>query len=238
MIKVTPSFSYYNQSECIQYLLDAEELCKKQENTKLAKPLQNFSESNSLIVQAYKKDKKSNITAILTKYDQRRDNAVICLRLAARTFSNHFADETRKAAHTVLNTMDKYGKRLHKLNYQSQTTVLSKLYNDLTTKEGLAALEKIHMTDVAEEMQTANNLFNTTYLARVEESAANNSVATGVLIKQSIDNYRHLVALIEAYHIITPSGGYDLLLNQLNQLAIKYNGLIKSKKTTEEDTSD
>ncbi|MCG8582807.1 MAG: DUF6261 family protein [Bacteroidales bacterium] len=238
MGKTTPYFGSYNQSECIQYLLDAEELCKRHENKNLDAPLQTFNEGNTDMVKAFKKERKSNITKLLTQYDQRRDDAIVCLSLVARAYSNHFDAEIRDAAETVLNTIDKYGKSLHRLNYQSQTSVLSNLYNDLTTETGVTALAKIHMTDVAEEMQTSNNLFNETYLARVEESAAQDQIATGELIKVSIDNYRHLVSIIEAYHTIKPDDGYDVLLKQLNELAAKYNGLISSTGANEEDSEE
>lgn len=241
MENTNPRFSHYTQSECIQYLLDAAELCKRQNNESLATPLQELVQGNSKLVQAFKKDKKSNITKLLMQYDQRRDDAVVCLRLTACAYGYHYDAEKRAAAGIVLRTIDKYGKSLHKLNYQSETSVLSNLFNDFTTESVAAALATIQMTDVAEEMNTCNSLFNDTYLARVEESAAQSQVATGQLIKETIAHYRHLVAYIEAHHIINPEGGYDVLLNQINELAAKYNSLTNSsepKKEVEEELND
>jgi uncharacterized protein YpiB (UPF0302 family) len=236
MEKSTPYFGNYNQSECIQYLTDAAALCKRQNNESLATQLQALEQGNANLAQAFKKDKRSNITNLLTQYDQRRDAAVVCLRLTARGFSNHYDDATREAAKIVMSTIDRHGRSVHKLNYQSETNVLTKLYADLTAETKAAAVAKIHMTDVVEEMNTSNNLFNETYLARVEESAGQEQVATGQLIQDAIGHYRHLVAVIEANHIITPEGGYDVLLKQLSELADKYNGLIKTTQAKEEVT--
>ncbi len=236
MENTNPRFSHYNQSECIQYLADAAELCKRQNHANLAAPLQALEQGNANLVQAFKKDKKSNITNLLTQYDQRRDAAVVCLRLTARGFGNHYNAETREAANMVLSTIDKYGKSLHKVNYQAETSILSNLYADLTSETKATAVAKIHMTDVVEEMNTSNNLFNETYLTRVEESAGQEQVATGQLIQETIGHYRHLVAVIEANHIITPEGGYDVLLKQLSELADKYNGLITTSQAKEEVT--
>ncbi|TRX65968.1 DUF6261 family protein [Carboxylicivirga sp. M1479] len=234
MEKVTPYFGNYNQSECIQYLLDAAALCAKPNNESLSTPLQALAQGNTKLVQAFKKDKKSNITKLLTQYDQRRDDAVVCLRMCAQAYTNHYDTEMREAAHIVLNTIDKYGKSLHKLNYQSETSVLSNLYTDCTTEPVASAVAKILMSDVVEEMNTANSLFNETYLARVEESAAKEQIATGQLVQDAIANYRHLVTFIEAYNTINPDGGYDTLLKQLSELAVKYNGLITTSETREE----
>ncbi|WP_289054346.1 DUF6261 family protein [Carboxylicivirga marina] len=234
MENTNPRFSHYNQSECIQYLLDAAALCAKPNNESLATPLEALVQGNTKLVQAFKKDKKSNITKLLTLYDQRRDDAVVCLRMCAQAYTNHYDAETREAARIVLNTIDKYGKSLHKLNYQSETSVLSNLYTDCTSEPVASAVAKIHMSDVVEEKKTANDLFNETYLARVEESAAKDQVATGELVQEAIANYRHLVTFIEAYNTINPDGGYDTLLKQLSELAAKYNGLITTNETKEE----
>lgn len=234
MDKTTPYFGNYNQSECIQYLLDAAELCKRQNNDSLAAPLQALEQGNAKLMQAFKKDKKSNITQLLTQYDQRRDDALVCLRLAARAYSIHNDAATREAASIVLSTIDKYGKSLERLNYQAETSVISNLYFDLTDETRAVAVAKIHMSDVVEEMNTSNNLFNGTYLTRVEESAAKEEVATGILIQETIAHYRRLVAVIEAYHTINPEGGYDVLLKQINELAAKYNGLVNTSTSKEE----
>jgi hypothetical protein len=238
MEQTIPRFSYYNQSECIQYLLDAAVLCKKQNNENLTAPVQLLEQSNTKLVQAFKKDKKSNITELLTGYDQRRDNSVVCVTLTARAYSNHYDPQKREAATTVINTIDKYGKSLHKLNYQAETSVLSNLHADFTTEPVASALAQIHMSDVAEEMNTSNKLFNDTYLARVEESAAQVEVATGELIKETIAHYRQLAAVIEAYHTINPTGGYDVLLKQLSELAAKYNSLSNTREAKEETTEE
>lgn len=232
--KTTPHFSYYNQSECIQYLLDVAELCKRSNNENLTTALQTLVHGNTNLVKAFKKDKKSNITQLLTQYDQRRDDAIVCLRLTARAYSNHYDDATRNAANQVLSTIDKYGKSLHKLNYQSETSVLSNLYGDLTSERMAPMTAALHMTDVVEEMNTSNNLFNETYLARVEESAAKEQVATSQLLQETIVSYRHLIAVIEAYHTINPDGGYDVLLKQINELAAKYNNLVTTTEAKEE----
>jgi len=229
---ITPSFTYFKQSESLQYFNDAAELCKQSKSETLSTPLKNLTDINAKLAQAFKPDRGSDLTALLTEYDQRRDDAVVCISLTAQAFSNHFDPRKREAAANVLATINKYGKSLHRLNYQAETSVLLNLHADLLAAPLAADIEELHMTAVVAEMKESNSLFNDAFLNRVQESAADEQVAAGQLIQEAIVHYRTLVAHINAYNTINPSEQYSMLLKQLSELAAKYNSSTTSRATT------
>jgi len=224
-----PIFKIYKQSESLQYFSDVATLCLKSNIETLAVPLQNLVVINDKLGNAFKHAKGSDLTELLTLNDQRRDDAVVCIRMTAQAYSNHFEPEKREAAANILDTIDKYGKSLHRLNYQAETSVLLNLYNDLTASPLADAVDEIHMSDVVEEMKESNDLFSEAFLNRVQESAADNQVAAGKLVQEGIKHYRTLMDYINAYNTINPSAEYDMLLKQIGELTAKYNSTATSR---------
>jgi len=239
-MNITPKFVLYRNTESLQFFTDVVELCKKNtaDTFNLATPLAKLEQNNSMLNASFKKDQKSALTELLTQYDQRRDDALVCLRKIADGYSNHFQEEMRTAGLKVLDTIDKYGSSIQKFNYQAQTSTLLNLCTDLTRKNLAGIVETIGMTEVVSEMSEANTLFSEAFLQRVQESAANDQVATGELVQETIQNYRTLVTHIEANNVINPSDAYTQLLKQISELTAKYNSLVSAratKKETEEE---
>jgi hypothetical protein len=236
MKKVSAYFTRFKQSESIQFLLDVAKLCSRSQFESLTAPLEKVVNSNTMLIKSFKKEQKSNITELLTAYDQRRDDAVKCLRMTALAYLNHFDEEKREAAQDIIGTIDRYGNRLHKLNYQAETSVLSNLYDDLSKEPKAALVAQLHMTEVLEEMNASNSLFNDSYVERIEEEAAKDQVSTAELLRVAIADYRELISIIEAHNTINTEGGYDALLQQIYELAEKYNALIKPIAVNEESS--
>ena len=224
-----PNFSYLKQSESLQYLSDIAKLCQQSNIAAIAAPLQKLVDHNSELSQTFKQDKGSDLTKLLIKYDQRRDDAIVCIRMTTLAYGNHYNTNKRQAATQVLKTIDRYGKSLHRMNYQAETSTLFNLYEDLKSASLAPAVELLNMTDVLDEMNNSNTLFNETFLNRVQETVATKQIATGHKIQSAIASFRTLLQFITASNIINPSDELDNLLKQINVLTIKYNNMVKTR---------
>lgn len=237
-MNIIPKFPGFRNTESLQFFTDVVDICKKNDvqKLKLTDPLARLEQNNRDLSASFKVMSGSDLTEMLTHCDQRRDDAVVCLRKVADGYTNHHKPELRQAGLKILQTIDKYGGSIQKLNYQSQTSTTDNLCKDLKSAPIAATVEAIGMTEVVAEMEEANRLFSDTYLRRIQESANNDQIATGQLIQEAIHNFRTLVAHIKAYNVITPSDDYTSLLKQISELTDKYNSLVsnRAKKDNEE----
>lgn len=235
-MNLTPNFAFYRNSESIQFFNDVLAICKKNnvQELNLADPVAKLEQNSSDLSNSFKKEQKSDLTERLTTYDQRRDEALVCLRKVADGYTNHFDAQKRAAGLAVLNAIDKYGGSIHRLNYQAQTSVTDNLFKDLTGEKLAGQIEHMGMVDIVFEMKEANQLFNDTFLQRVQENAANEQVATGKLVQEAIRNFRTLIAHIQANNLLNPSVAYEHLLKQISQLIDKYDSLVTARTSQKE----
>lgn len=239
-MNITPKFAFYRNSESVQFFTDVVELCHKNnsEALNLATPLDKLEQNNTILNASFKKNQKSDLTELLTSYDQRRDDALVGLRKVADGYTHHFDAQKRVAGEDVLQAIDKYGSSIHRFNYQAQTSTTDSLFKDLMAEKLAVAVESIGMTEVVNEMNAANALFSDTFLRRVQETAANDQVATGQLVQEVIQNFRTLVAHIEANNVINPSEAYVSLLKQISELTAKYDNLVTARTVKKETTEE
>lgn len=236
-MNLIPKFTAFRNTESLQFFKDVAEICNKNdvEHLKLTEPLARLEQNNRDLNDSFKVMSKSDLTEMLTRYDQRRDDAIVCLRKIADGYTNHHKAELRQAGLKILQTIDKYGGSIQKLNYQAQTSTTDNLCKDLKSAPIAATVEAIGMTEVVAEMEEANRLFSDTYLLRIQESANNDQIATGQLIQEAIQNFRTLVAHIKAHNVITPSENYTNLLKQISELTAKYNSLVSNRRKKENE---
>lgn len=134
------------------------------------------------------------------------------------------------AGKQVLAAMDKYGRNLPRLNYIAETEVIVSLTDDFSNDADLrAAATTLNLQDWVKELSTANTLFNSRYLARNTDYAAQPG---GNLQEQrdvTTETYRVLTDHITAHATLTPSVAYTKLVNEINTLIDQYNQLINNR---------
>jgi hypothetical protein len=226
-------------SESIQFYGDVLNICEQNNPTELniQKQWSNLERSFQLLNQSFKQEQTSLRTAVLASLDERRDNAIVCLRKLADGFTNHHDTHKQKAGEQLLITIDKYGRQISKMNYQAETSVLDNLVVDLKNEsDGAAAVKTLGLTDIVEEIEATNDLFNKTYLERVGEDAEKVLKAAGDLVRECSEKYHVLARHIEANAIINPSEASNELINQLNTLIDKFNILLvqRSRRGTDD----
>lgn len=180
--------------------------------------------------------RKNGNTEVLEELDERRDKAIIGIKSLTEAYLNHFDNLKVNAAKNILINYEKYGKRIDKLNYLAETEALRSFINDFDTDtklKGNATL--LHLTDWLIELKAANEDFNSVYLNRNKELSEQPDQNLKDLRGPAIEDFTLFYNLVTAYNTINPNTDYKKLLNELNELLIKYNATVpKYKPKTEE----
>jgi hypothetical protein len=238
---IYPAHHRLRNSEFIRLAKDVATVCAQNDPTalKIKVQLEQFTATIDELNRLFKIAQANVLTAELQAIDERRDRALIGIRLDAEGKLYHYNPETVKAAQLVLAAYDKYGKNLYRLNYYAETEVVESLGGDFTTEPELAnALRHLHLTEWAAELATANQLFHQTFIARTGSNAAR---PDGNLLQQravSIEQYDVLARHIVAHHTLSPSPAYDKLVRELNGTIEGYNLLVAKRTATGEDVAE
>ena len=232
-----PNFQGLHNDELVQFLNDSLTVCKQQNVDKLnlTGQVTNLDTQTTAINAVFKIAKGSSITEKVVALDKRRDGNIIGIHTYTEGLTYHFDPSMQEAAKTILYSIDKYGKNLYLLNYQAETSTINKLINDWTNDTKLVeALAKLNLTDWAKELKTSNDLFNETFLRRVDEKSTEEGIKFAELRKASIESFRNLVKHIEARATLATDVSYDAIIKPLNALIEKYNRLVANRSTTDE----
>jgi Family of unknown function (DUF6261) len=229
---VYPAHHRLRNSEFIRFAKDVATVCNLNNPPalKIEGQLNSFTATFDELNRLFKIAQGNKLTAELQALDDRRDQALIGIRLYAESFLYRRNADLVKAGEWVLGAYDKYGKRLHRLNYYAETEVVEGLTTDLTTEpELVAALKTLNLTEWVDELATANRLFNQMFIAR---SGTNAAKPDGNLENQRlvcIEQYEHLVRHITAHSTLTPSAEYNKLFKELNDITDGYNALVAKR---------
>lgn len=235
---VYPAHHRLRNSEFIRFAKDVVTVCNQNDPPvlKIQDQVVQFGGTIDELKRLFKIAQGNVLTAELQAIDERRDKALIGIRLDAESKMYHYNPETVSAAQLVLAAYDKYGKGLHRLNYYAETEVVESLTDDFATEEKLAqALRFLNLNDWVAELDAANRLFNQTFIAR---SGSNAAKPDGNLLKQRavcIEQYDVLARHIMAHHTLSPSKAYDKLVLELNDTIEGFNLLVAKRAATGED---
>lgn len=240
-MNATPLFNAYRVSEYIQFYADVLKLCSQ--NTEAATQVQTqldaFTASTQALQNTFKVSQASDITTELSELDARRDQLIICLRKMADAYTDHYDPDLQAAAKTLLNCIDKYGKRIYHMNYQAQTSTMSNLGNELTTDDEMkTVVSTLNLADIVEKMNGFNNQFNNRFLSRVTENTEDQHISSGEAIKQAVTDYRSMMEHLNAYSIISPSESNTKLLAEIGTLITQYNTTVEQRSGKKEGASE
>ncbi|MBN1182261.1 MAG: hypothetical protein JXB49_08245 [Bacteroidales bacterium] len=233
---LTPIFNRFRISEYIQFFSDTATICSQSNPKELNIEAQfnEFNRQQKSLEESFKQNRKSEITALLTKLDERRDRALVCISIVADGFLNHFNPRKQDAAQKISDCISKYGSKLYTLNYQAETSVLTSLGEDLQG-ELSESVNLLHLNEVVDEMNAANTEFNEKFIDRIDETSMDDSESTSNLIKLTLEKYKVLCRHIDAHATITPSEQYTNLIKRLNALIERYNSTMALRNNDKTD---
>jgi Family of unknown function (DUF6261) len=228
----TPALGLYRNSEFIRYMKNVAEICNNSNARalKIETQVSNLQTAITPLNDLFMIERGNLLTGELQALDARRDAALSGLRLAASAYSFHFNAELKKAADIIAAAIDKFGTGLVRMNYVAETEVIESLVADVAADAELAAaIAKLQLSDWIAELNTANVLFNTTYLSRTSSYAAKPSGSLTELRLVASKTYTELVAHITAHSTLTPSDAYTQLFGNINSLTDQYNKMVYSR---------
>lgn len=235
---ITVSFSKLRISELIEFFSITLKICQKYnpEALKIDVLVNALEASHKKADSVFQKGKSSEYTAKLAALDKARDEDIICLRMLAAGFTHHHLSDKKAAARLILKTIDHYGSNISRMNYESETTVIRNLSEDLLTKPALApAIENLSLRDIVTNMKYDNECFRALYLERNEAESKQITLPAGKMLKETIHVYRALVETIEANALLNHHDDFMKIVAEINVLANRYNAIIKGRKSNKEE---
>lgn len=225
----------YRIKEFTQFIRNTLMIVNQHNPTELKVKTQ-YQELNGLCQQlekAYELTDNSQLSLQLTQLDERRDQAIICLRTLSEGYVRHPKTAQQEAGKQLLACINRYGNRLYALNYSAETATLKQLLSELQTRpEYQQAIETLQLTDVVNEMKQANQAFEQLFVQRIEETVQSDGLSNRELMRQATEAYRTLLKHLEAHATLTPSNEYQLLIDHLNGNITHFNEIVERRKST------
>ncbi len=229
---IKPAFDRMRNSEFLLYHNQVLEICGSGIQA-LALPINALKAAVAEIDELFMPSLSNPLTAELEALDARRDRALTGLRKLADACAYHFDEATSLAGKTIVEGIDKYGKKLTVLNYAAETEVIESLVASFSTQPAMvAAANTLPLVKAwVQELDTANRLFNDTNLNRVQSNARKPNQSFTQLRSSTIDTYQQLAAQITAQQTIAPSELMATLIKRLNSLTAQYNRLVNNRSS-------
>jgi len=190
-----------------------------------------FQAISSEISALYMTDQGSDITPLLQATDRRRDEAIIGISKQAESYTFHFDPAKRAAGISLSDNIRMYGGGIAQQSLVAETANIKNILNDWSTLPELtAAVAELQLNAWIAELQTANDLFHSQYLARTQQIGAMNPNTIAEKRLDAAQKYYTLRDTIGAYFTI--NGGinpWGKTVNELNALIEQYNVLLASR---------
>lgn len=221
----TIRISKLSNGEYVAFIADAVTLFNRMPQATLTPFLTPLEDALVALDKAFKIEQGNILTQDVQEIDARRDEAIKGIKKVAAGFKHHFDEQIRNAADLILRSMNKYNKRIDKLNYQEETATVTSLLNDWTNDAALSdAVAALNFQSWQQELMEANTAFGRVYLDRVENEAAKVLVPVSKQRESVTVIYKNLERKTAAYCEIDEET-YLPLVRGLSELIDKYNAL-------------
>lgn len=177
-------------------------------------------------------ERESKFTEILEKLDIERDDAVMSIKHGFLMNLYHEDAKRKAAGQLLLDHLEGYGKRITKLNYEAESTVLVNLVDDYENKQELKkALQQIELTDRATRIKASNINFREKYIQRITAESAAEKTSFTALKPETIEVYTELYDHINAYAVLDKTSTYRTIKNELDTLGDRYLQILKTRRS-------
>ncbi|WP_103068055.1 DUF6261 family protein [Aquimarina sediminis] len=234
--------SKLRNDEYIQFIVDTTKTIRK-ENAVVElvnKKLTTLEKQKEYLESVFKKQLGSDTTGEIRELDRQRDFSIIGIKKVIEGYTYHYDPEVKLRAILLSDSISKYDSLIYDQNYQAETTTIRNLKNDWETDISLGkALQQLHLSDWAEQLDAVNNDFNNKYLERNTELSKASEETVTSLRKDADKDYKVLISHISSHAILNPTQELTNIVNQINTLIEQYKILIegRTKKDTTTDSS-
>jgi hypothetical protein len=238
---LTPNFSYYRNSEHIQFNKAVTHVIEEHgaETLHVKEQFDAFKAQNENMEEVFVTARKSEYTSLIEDQDLIRDNLFIGINHVINGYTKHFNPEKVQAATALASHIKKYGKGIPDMNYNAETAVLNDLIDGIDTDTNLKG-DTVTLTidDWFAELKAANDEFNRLYELRAKTDSEKPKENLKELRDESVKLYRKLTEYLHAASVMHPSEAHEKAVAQINVFIEKYNALRRKGKGTGEDEGD
>ena len=215
-------FNSLTKGDFIAFMSDVVTLYNRVSHPTLAPYVIALTDAVADLKTAYGQERGSVLTDSVQEMNKRRDDAIRGIKTIAKGYLFHADPTVRGAADLLLRSMNKYSKRINKLNQREKSATIKALLNEWTNDVMLAdAINLLHLQDWKQELSATNTDFRTIFLDRVQ-GEAEKSVPPVTRQRPAVTEvYRTLKRQTLAYAQISPVT-YTPLVNDLEELIAKY----------------
>ena len=167
----TALFGNYRNGEYLQFMKNVLTIYQKfdLDALHLTSRVQVLTDSTASMNEVFMSITAHELTPELQLLDQRRDKALIGIRLYLDCMTYKEEDTVVKAAQLLQANYFSHGDRIEKLSYQQETAVTDALLNDWATTPSLVAAQTtINITDWVALLKELNSQFNQLYVNRAQ----------------------------------------------------------------------
>ena len=128
-------------------------------------PFNEFVTTQNELSILYATHQGSDITPILQALDRRRDDAIIGIRGMADAYRYHYDPAKRAAGVSIIDNLGLYSGSIAQQSLIAETASIKNILQDWSTlPELMAAVAELQLDDWKTELQTANDLFQTSIM--------------------------------------------------------------------------
>lgn len=237
MIKAI-KLAHLRNSEFLQFATDVINRCElvNQEDLKLSEAVLAFKDTAADLETVYNKDTHSEVTEKLLASDAARDSDLVGIHTVCEGYAYSRDKAIAESAQRILQSIDRHGKSLSRLNYQAETTVVDAITGEWNSNEQLKQdLQMLNLTQWAGLLGVENNSFSQLYQDRVDDKLDTVGQSFTELRAGVIATYRTLCDTIFAHSIITKNEQYQTLADAINLIIADYQGILDRRTSTIEE---
>ncbi|MFA8434263.1 MAG: DUF6261 family protein [Marinifilaceae bacterium] len=207
-----------------------------QEDPQLQELTNQLRQNLKKLDEAYLKPTTKYLTSSVEKADERRDNAFMAYRNYLEACSRRQVEGWPEAAGLLLEVLNQHGYSLHRESYDTQTSRMNNLIGDIKSKPNLmAATETIALGPWLEEMDQANQNFETVYSQRNETTSQPIEVNSEEACRAIRENIKLLFKYIEVMVSLNIHPEYTDMVHQINGYVTQVMARLRSRKTRNEN---
>ena len=191
----------------------------------------------SILSVLFAKDPASEKTAQIIAEDHRRDSLVTGIKSIAFGNTKLYIDlSVVNAGHLVFRAFQKHGD-INVKSYNEETSIIKQIIQEVNDNVELkAATIKLNLGIWFTELNKSNNAFYDLYILRIKEQGGEPQDNPADKRREAIQAYQFLMDGIAAAANLDDTGSYNTLINNLNQLAAKYETTLAARKTNNAKT--
>lgn len=233
MIKTT-YLKELKQKDYIQVMLNICTFAKQEdlEALQLKTIFEVFEKKVIILDESAAKETTKAETKSVEEADFIRDKTMTAVKAVIRAYCLSPDDEQAARAKKLLDEIHKYGKKITKQSFTSETTSIRNIINDISQSEKLkSTVAELHLEEWFTLLGKQNEEFEKVYNARTEKMSGEETGKSQTARIEVQENFEHFAKAIGAYAFVRGEAHYKNLSDKINtEIAQALSNVRKKRK--------